>query len=113
LTLDLSNEGILKQLSYSSVNEALLNQVEKIKNNTNKFQAIEKHIFDLHKNLEKIDGFVAMSNSVDFFKIKHHESANEVQNKEFTELVEKWSEKYKIKVEKIKDSTYYIHGLNH
>ena len=113
MTLNLSNEAILKQLGYSSVNEALLNQIEKIKNNTNKFEKIEKHVFDLHKNLEKIDGFVTMSNSVDLLKIKHHESANQTQNDEFVELVGHWAERYKIKIEKVKAETYYIHGLDH
>jgi hypothetical protein len=113
MTLDLSNEAILKQLGVSTVNDALLNQVSTVRENTNKFEAIEKHIFDLHGSLEKVNGYVALSNSRDLLKIKHHESANRVQNAEFNEIVEHWAERYKIALEKVNDNTYYIIGLNH
>jgi len=113
MTLNLSNEAILNQLGVVSVNDALLNQVSAVKKRTNKFEAIEKHIFDMHKSLEKIDGYVALSNSRDYLKIKHHESTNSVQNIEFNEVVERWAERYKIAVEKVNDNTYYILGLNH
>jgi hypothetical protein len=114
MTLDLSNEAILKQLGITSINDALLNQISAIRENTNKFEAIEKHIFDLHKNLEKIEAYVAISNSKNYLKIKHHESANRVQNAEFDEMVQHWAERYKIAVEKVEGKpTYYILGLNH
>jgi len=113
MTLNLSNEAILNQLGVTSVNDALVNQVSAVKEKTNNFEAIEKHIFDLHKTLEKISGYVALSNSRNFLKIKHHESSNNVQNIEFNEIVERWAERYKISVEKFNDKTYYILGLNH
>jgi len=114
MQLNLSNEAILKQLGViSSVNNALLNQVSAVRENTNKFEAIEKHIFDLHNSLEKINGYVALSNSENYLKIKHRESSNLVQNSEFNEIVEKWAERYKISIKSINDKTYYILGLNH
>jgi len=113
MTLNLSNEAILKQLGVSSVNNALLNQVSAVRENTNKFEAIEKHIFDLHSSLEKINGYVALSNSSNYLKIKHHESASQIQNAEFNEIVEKWAERYKISVKSVNDKAYYILGLNH
>ena len=113
MTLDLSNEAILTQLGITSVNDTLLNQVSAVRENTIKFEAIEKHIFDLHSSLEKINGYVALSNSKNYLKIKHHESSHDVENREFNEIVEKWAERYKISVESINDRTYYILGLNH
>jgi len=113
MTLNLSNEAILKQLGITSVNDVLLNQVSAVRENTNKFEAIEKHIFDLHNSLEKINGYVALSNSNNYLKIKHHESASQVQNAEFNEIVEKWAERYKVSVKSVNDRTYYILGLNH
>ena len=93
MTLNLDNEGILKQLGFSTVNDALLNQVSAIRENTNKFEAIEKHIFDLHHDLEKIEAFVALSNHENYLKIKHHNSGNRVQNEEFHEIVKHWAER--------------------
>ena len=110
MTLNLDNEGILKQLGYTSINNALLNQVSAIRENTNEFEVIEKHIFDFHKELEKVNGYIALSNSRDNLKIKHHESGNRVQNDEFHELVQKWATKYKIELEKVNERTYYILG---
>jgi hypothetical protein len=112
MTLDLDNEGILHQLGIANVNDALLNQVSAVRESTFKFEAIEKHIFDLHRKLEKIDGYVALSNSKNYLKIKHHESANRVQNEEFTETVKEWATRYKIKLEEVNKNTYYILGLD-
>ncbi len=113
MTLDLDNEAILKQLGYSNVNNALLNQVSAIRENTNKFEAIEKHIFDLHHELAKVNGFVALSNKKNYLKIKHHDTGNRVQSEEFHEIVQHWAERYKIAVEKVNENAYYILGLNH
>ncbi len=113
MTLNLSNEAILIQLGMTNINNALLNQVSAVKEATHKFEAIEKHIFDLNKSLEKINGYIAFSSTNNYLKIKHHESANRIQNAEFVELVEKWAERYKISLEKVNVSTYYILGLHH
>jgi uncharacterized membrane protein YgaE (UPF0421/DUF939 family) len=114
MTLNLDNEAILKQLGITAINDTLLNQVSAIRENTNKFEIIEKHIFDLHKKLEKINGYIALSNSKNYLKIKHHDSSNRVQNNEFTEIVTNWANKYKVSLEKVPNkSTYYILGLNH
>ncbi|EJF06358.1 hypothetical protein ThvES_00015690 [Thiovulum sp. ES] len=112
MTLDLSNEGILHQLGMGNVNDALLNQVSAVRENTNQFEAIEKHIFDLHRKLEKIDAYVALSNSENYLKIKHHQSANRTQNAEFHEMVKEWASKYKVKLQTVNDNAYYILGLD-
>ena len=65
----MNNEAMLKQLGYTP-NEALLNQLERIINNTKSFDKIQKHIFDLNEHLKVDDSHVAMSNSEDYFKIK-------------------------------------------
>ncbi len=113
MTLNLTNEAILIQLGMTNISDALLNQVSAVKEATHKFESIEKHIFDLHKSLEKINGYVALSSTNNYLKVKHHESANRVQNNEFNELVEHWAERYKIALEKVNHSTYYILGLHH
>jgi hypothetical protein len=115
MTLDLSNEAILKQLGFTNINNALLNQVSSIREATNKFEAIEKHIFDLHKSLEKVNGYVTLSNSKNYLKIKHQHDSSEtrIQESEFSEIVKAWAERYKIALENVNSSTYYILGLNH
>ena len=65
----MQREAVLVQLGYVP-NEALLKQLEKIEENTQGFEKIQKHIIDLHSHLRVDDAYVAMSNSNDCFKIK-------------------------------------------
>lgn len=106
----MGNDAILKQLGYTP-NEALLEQIERIKANTNGFDKIEKHIVDLHEVLKVDDSYVAMSNSHDFLKIKI-EAPSAERKREAMEKVNHFTEKFKVKLEKVpgKD-TYYILGF--
>ena len=106
------NEAILRQLDYTP-NEALKEQMGRIIDNTIEFPKIEKHIMELHKQL-KVDGsYIAMSNTEDFFKIKI-DSPNTVLVEEAHEKIKHWSEKYKVKTQKVEDKeTYYIEGFIH
>ncbi len=108
----MQKEATLNQLGYIP-NEALLNQLEKIQKNTNEYEKIEKHIMDLHEHL-KVDGsYVAMSNSKDYFKIKIEAFSQELEE-EAHEKIRRFSEKFKIKVEQLKNKkTYYIIGFEH
>ncbi|MEA3371436.1 MAG: hypothetical protein U9Q40_08860 [Campylobacterota bacterium] len=103
---------MLTQLGYAP-NDALLNQIEKIENNTTGYEKIRKHIMDLHDHL-KVDGsFVALSNSEDYFKIKIEASSTELAQ-EAHEKVKHFSDKFKVKVNKLKNKeTYYILGFVH
>ena len=105
-------DAMLTQLGYSP-NDALLEQLERIENNTNGYEKIQKHIMDLHDHL-KVDGsFVALSNSLDCFKIKIEASSPELAT-EAHEKVKRFSDKFKVSVEKLGDKeTYYISGFHH
>ncbi len=104
-------DAVLNQLGYTP-NEALTEQVQRIIENTNEYEKIEKHIFDLHKVL-KVDGsYVAMSNSNDYFKIKLEAHSDELKD-EALEKINHFSDKFKVELQKVdgKD-TYYIVGFN-
>jgi hypothetical protein len=108
----MQRDAMLTQLGYSP-NSALLNQLERIENNTAGYEKIQKHIMDLHDHL-KVDGsFVALSNSEDYFKIKIEASSPELAA-EAHEKVKHFSDKFKVTVNKLENKeTYYIAGFHH
>jgi len=104
-------EAMLTQLGYVP-NDALIKQLQKIQENTQGYEKIQKHIMDLHDHLKVDDSYVAMSNSNDYFKIKI-DSQNPAVAEEAHEKVKHFSEKFKVKVDKLKNkNTYYILGFN-
>ena len=105
-------DAMLTQLGYSP-NEALIEQLQRIEENTTGYEKISKHIMDLHDHL-KVDGsFVALSNSEDCFKIKVEASTPEIAE-EAHEKIQHFSEKFKITVNKLDNKeTYYIVGFQH
>lgn len=106
----MQKESMLVQLGYSP-NEALINQLEKIKENTNGYEKIEKHIMDLHDHLKVDEGYVAMSNSTDSFKIKIESKSSELAQ-EAHEKIKHFCDKYKVNIEKLENKdTYYILGF--
>ncbi len=110
MNIDLTPEALLLQLGYSKT-EHSIQQMEKIINNTNKFEKFSNHILSLHDNLAPIKGFVAMSNSQDSLKIKGSQDTSNEVSKEFQEKVEKWATKYKVQIKKVSNKpTYYILG---
>lgn len=108
----MQRDAMLTQLGYKP-NSALINQLERIENNTSGYEKIQKHIMDLHNAL-KVDGsFVALSNSEDYFKIKVQAPSPELAQ-EAHEKIEHFSAKFKVKVKKLENKeTYYIEGFNH
>ena len=106
------NEAMLTQLGYVP-NETLSKQLDRIKNNTAGYEKIEKHIMDLHDHLKVNKGYVALSNSQDYFKIKIDETTPEALE-EAQEKIAHFSEKFKVKLEKLPNkNTYYIVGFEH
>ena len=106
----MQRDAMLTQLGYVP-NDALLKQLEKIENNTNGYEKIQKHIMDLHDHLKVNGAYVALSNSNDHFKIKIDSITPEL-SEEAHEKVQRFSDKFKIKIEKVKDKeTYYIVGF--
>ena len=107
---NLTPEALLSQLGYSKTGNALIQMEETIKN-TNGFDKFSKHILALHDELAHIKGFVALSNSKNVFKVKCSEDVSDEIKTEFTTLVESWSVKYKVQIEKVANkATYYILG---
>jgi len=108
----MQRDAMLRQLGYTP-NEALMSQIEKIENNTEGYEKIQKHIMDLHDHL-KVDGsFVALSNSENCFKIKVESTSPELAL-EAHEQIKRFSEKFKVTIEKLKNKeTYYIKGFQH
>ena len=109
--MHLERDAMLKQLGYVP-NNALLDQLARIEENTKGYEKIQKHIMDLHDHL-KVDGsYVAMSNSEDYFKIKV-EAVSEELAEEAHEKIKHFSEKFKVDVKKLDNKeTYYIIGFN-
>jgi hypothetical protein len=104
-------ENILIQLNYP-VNESTKKQLETIIDNTNGFYDFAKHIFSLQDELKKVDAIVAMSNTKNFLKIKCN-AKNKSEIDEFEEIINKWADKYKVKLEKVENkNTYYITDKN-
>ncbi len=105
----MTNDAILKQLGYT-VTESAMAQVEKVIKNTNNFDQVEKHLISLHHQLQAHLSYVALSSNKDYFKIKN-EAKGTAMISEVNEIIARWSDKYKIGIEKVDGrDTYYIIG---
>jgi oligoendopeptidase F len=108
--LDVTAEVIVSQLDYTK-NEHTIEQAQKIIDNTNGFEKFAKHIISLNDQLKHMGGYVAMSNSHNYFKIKVENHSPEIL-KEFLELKDHWSHKYNVKLQKVENKeVYYILGV--
>jgi len=104
-------EAMLTQLGYAP-NPALMKQLGDIEENTPGYEKIQKHIMDLHDHLKVNNGYIALSNSNNHFKIKI-ESATPELAKEGHEKVLHFSDKFKIAINKLENKeTYYIIGFD-
>ena len=103
------NDALLNQLGYTITKSAQA-QVQKVIDNTSGFEHVEKHLIALHDTLKSHLSCVALSSSKDYFKIKNEAIGSEMRS-EVNEMIERWSKKYKIEIEKAptKD-TYYVKG---
>ena len=105
----MQDKAMLVQLGYTP-NEALVEQLEKIKSNTVGYEKIDKHIMDLNDHLKVENAYVALSNSKDYFKIKIESPTPELAE-EAHEKIKRFSEKFKVQIEKVEGKeTYYILG---
>ena len=105
----IDSEAVLKQLGYAP-NEALIAQIVKIEANTPGYEKIQKHMLDLHEQLKVDDSFVALSNTVDRFKIKI-DAPGDARREEAFERVMHFAKKYKIDLESEPgEDTLYIKG---
>jgi hypothetical protein len=110
MDINLTPEALLSQLGYSKTEQSI-KQIEETIENTNGFNHFSKHILALHDQLAHVKGFVALSSSKNAFKIKRSEEVSREIKDEFSSLVENWSNKYKVQIEKVQNKpTYYIIG---
>ena len=110
MQINLTPEALLSQLGYSQTDSSMVQMNATIKN-TRGFEKFSKHLLALHDELAHIKGFVALSNSKNVFKIKCSEDVSNAITEEFITLVESWSTKYKVQIEKVANkTTYYILG---
>lgn len=108
----MQRDAMLKQLGYIP-NDALIEQLKIIETNTSGYEKIQKHIMDLHDSLKVNGSFVALSNSVNSFKIKVEAPSVEMAEEAHMK-VEHFSEKFKVTVKKLENKdTYYIIGFYH
>jgi len=108
--LELTPEAILSQLGYQK-SETMLKQIENIIDNTKNFDSFAQHILSLKDSLAHLKGYVAMSNSANYLKIKRGEEVSSEIAKEYRNIVTSWADKYKIELQNVQNtSTYYILG---
>jgi hypothetical protein len=110
MNIEMTPENLLIQLGYP-VNEATLNQMKRISDTTDSFDKFSKHLLTLNDEVKRFGGIVAMSNSRDLLKVKT-DSTQEEEIRAFEEIIDHWSKKYKIKLERVEGkNTYYITGI--
>jgi len=108
--LDLTPEALLTQLGYTQ-NTQTLRQINTIIANTKDFEKFSPHIPSFNDALAVEKGYIAMSNSENYLKIKCNEDSTADNLTAFTEIVKHWAEKYKLDLKKVENkNTYYILG---
>lgn len=110
--LNLTAEALLIQLGYRK-NDQTLKQMNNIISNTKNFEKFSQHIPSFNDALALEKAFIGMSNSHSYLKIKCDEDLSADNLSAFTTLVKNWSDKYKLKLQKIEGkNTYYLLGQN-
>jgi len=108
--LDLTPEALLTQLGYTHSDQTL-KQINDIMTNTKGFAKFSQHIPSFNDALAVEKGFIAMSNSENYLKIKCEEDTSADNISAFNALVKHWIDKYKLQIEKVDNkNTYYILG---
>ena len=102
----MDHNALLTQLGYN-VDETTTEHMRRILNNTDGL--LPKSVIELNDHLKPHLCFVAMSGSEDRLKIKNIATIGEIKQR-VDEIIDNWSKKYKMKLKKINDTTYYILG---
>jgi len=109
MNIDITPENLLIQLGYPAT-DATMGQMKAIIENTKHFDKFSKHILTLNDELKHLGGFIAMSNSFPKLKIKTEYTRTEDVTP-FVDALKKWSEKYKVSLERVEGkNTFYITG---
>ena len=108
--LELTPEAILTQLGYS-VNDQTVAQIKRIIDNTPGLDKFLPHLPSFIDALKVEKGYVAMSNSKDYLKIKCDDNIAEANRQACLDIMHHWADKYKLKLEQVEGKdTYYILG---
>ncbi|HQR73396.1 MAG TPA: hypothetical protein PLH07_00195 [Sulfurovum sp.] len=108
--LELTPEALLAQLGYTQ-NEQTVKQMNDIIAHTDNFHAFSQHIPSFNDALAVEKGYIAMSNTQPYLKIKCDEDSSADNLSAFTALVKHWEEKYKLNLKKVEQKhTYYLLG---
>ena len=109
--LDLTPEALLAQLGYTKTDQTL-KQMNDIIENTQGFEKFSSHIPSFNDALAVEKGFIAMSNSQNYLKIKCDADVSADNLSAFTKLVKHWADKYKLELKQVDGkNTYYLTGL--
>ncbi len=108
--LDLTPDAVLKQLGYA-VSEQTLSQLAQIYEKSPGIEKFLPHLPAFVDALAVEKGYVSMSNSKPYLKIKCDVDSGADNLSAFEALVQKWATKYKLQLEKVNDHTYYITGV--
>ncbi len=107
--IDITPENLLIQLGYPTT-PVMMEQMKEIMANTDGFDKFSKHLLSLNDELQHVGGYIAMSNSAKFLKIKT-DKLGENDIEAFEEILNRWSEKYKVELKKVEGkNTFYIIG---
>ena len=110
--IDITPEALLTQFDYH-VNPKTVAQMKSAIANTKSFDNFSKHLLSLKDEISHVDGFIALSNSHNYFKIKCEENNSKENIEIFTKAVKHWADKYKITLQQVVGRpTYYIIGQN-
>jgi len=108
--LDLTAEALLTQLGHAH-NAQSIKQMDSIIANTKDFHKFSPHIPSFNDALAIEKGFIAMSNSHNYLKIKCNADSNADNLTAFETLIAHWANKYKLELQKVENkNTYYILG---
>jgi len=108
--LELTPEALLTQLGYSK-NPQTLKQINDIIANTEGFEKFSPHLPSFNDTLAVEKGYIAMSNSENYLKIKCNEDSSADNLSAFNKIVNHWADKYKLNLKKVDNkNTYYILG---
>ncbi|WP_033916160.1 hypothetical protein [Campylobacter sputorum] len=100
-------EAVLVQLGYTQ-NDASIQKIKRILSKCDLTDKELQHIVELNDKLKPYLSYITMSNSYDYFKIKYEKSPQNIKE-DIINMIENWSDKYKIAIQKVENKeTYYI-----
>jgi len=107
--VQLETDGFLIQLGYPA-NEANKEKLQKVIENTEGFEQLEKHVIQLNDALKPLKTYVTLSNNKDLLKIKKDTTSKEI-DKNVDEIIQNWAQKYKVQlIYQPQNNSYYIGG---